>query len=69
MDKNTVGWIASFLQGRTTSIQLRELATEDLEINTGIPQGSPMSPVSYLFYNADVLEDAAQGVPNAATGG
>jgi hypothetical protein len=69
MDEKTVGWIASFLKGRTTTIQLREHTTEPLQIETGIPQGSSISPILYLFYNADILENASRQVTGAATGG
>ena len=31
--------------------------TYSLEKATGIPQGSPMSPVLYIFYNADLVEE------------
>ncbi|EDN02399.1 predicted protein [Histoplasma mississippiense (nom. inval.)] len=69
MDEKIVGWVASFLQSRTTTIQLREYTTEPLHVETGIPQGSPISPVLYLFYNADILEDAPLRVTGAAAGG
>ena len=29
---------------------------EERTANVGIPQGSPLSPILYLFYNADLLE-------------
>ncbi|EDN04466.1 predicted protein [Histoplasma mississippiense (nom. inval.)] len=69
MDERIVGWVASFLRNRTTIIQLREHTTEPLQVETGIPQGSPISPVLYLFYNADILEDAPLRVTGAAAGG
>ena len=27
-------------------------------VDLGIPQGSPISPILYLFYNADLLEES-----------
>ncbi|EDN08137.1 predicted protein [Histoplasma mississippiense (nom. inval.)] len=69
MDERIVGWVASFLRNRTTTIPLRECTTEPLHVETGIPQGSPISPVLYLFYNADILEDAPLRVTGAAAGG
>ncbi|KAJ3571479.1 hypothetical protein NPX13_g5362 [Xylaria arbuscula] len=37
------------------------------EISTGIPQGSPLSPILYLFYNADLIDDCNKG-DTSATG-
>jgi hypothetical protein len=51
-----VGWIASFLSERTTIIQMGELELEEYHVDMGIPQGSPLSLILYLFYNADLLE-------------
>ena len=56
IDLRIVKWIHSFLRGRSTSIRTNEATTEGSEIDTGIPQGSPLSPVLYLFYNADLLD-------------
>jgi len=28
----------------------------EYEITTGIPHGSPLSPITYLFYYADLIE-------------
>ena len=28
------------------------------KVDLGIPQGSPISPILYLFYNADLLEES-----------
>lgn len=30
--------------------------TSQFAVQTKIPQGSPISPILYLFYNADLLE-------------
>src|SRR6202008_3826887 len=52
-----IGWIYSFLSDRSTSIRLQDFESGTEEIDLGIPQGSPISPILYLFYNADLLEE------------
>ncbi|GES66033.1 hypothetical protein ATETN484_0014000100 [Aspergillus terreus] len=51
-----VPWIASFLSNRYMRIRMPEHITELFPTTTGIPQGSPLSPILYLLYNADLIE-------------
>ena len=42
--------------------------TQPMTVRTGIPQGSPISPILFLFYNAGILEktqDLANGSAHA----
>jgi ribonuclease HI len=57
IDGRIVRWISSFLVNRTTTIRLNEYTSEPMDTSTGIPQGSPLSPILYLFYNADLLDN------------
>ncbi|KAK7433457.1 reverse transcriptase, partial [Colletotrichum acutatum] len=38
------------------------------KLDTGIPQGSPLSPILYLFYNADLLDSCNETGDTTATG-
>jgi len=42
--------------------------SERYAINTGIPQGSPLSPILYLFYNADLIEECNKEESVGSTG-
>uniref|UniRef100_A0A1L7UN13 Reverse transcriptase n=1 Tax=Fusarium mangiferae TaxID=192010 RepID=A0A1L7UN13_FUSMA len=54
--QNIVRWTESFLCDRSTTLKLQEYTAPSAPIQTGIPQGSPVSPILYLFYNADLIE-------------
>lgn len=49
-------WISSFLQDRTTTLKLVGFTLSQLSVNVGIPQGSPLSPILYLFYNLNLVD-------------
>jgi len=56
VDNRINAWVKSFLEGRSTTLKLQEYTAPSAPIQTGIPQGSPVSPILYLFYNADLIE-------------
>ena len=56
IDKKVVAWIASLLESRHTKIVIDGHKSRQYNITTGIPQGSPLSLILYLFYNADLIE-------------
>jgi hypothetical protein len=61
-DKGFPPWIVdmirSFLSDRTASFHLPGIVSERFHLNTGVPQGSPLSPILFLFFAAPLLERA-----------
>ena len=37
-------------------LRFNESTTESIAIEAGVPQGSPLSPILYMFYNSDLLD-------------
>jgi len=61
--ENIVRWVSSFMTERRTTITLQEGPMGDFDIKTGIPQGSPLSPILFLFFNADLIDDLHAAFP------
>jgi hypothetical protein len=55
-----VRFIASFLQDRHTRIAYPGYKSEWIQTQTGIPQGSPLSPILFLFFISELLETFQQ---------
>ena len=49
--------IASFLTGRQTQIVYTGYESKWIYTQTGIPQGSPLSPILFLFFISELLEE------------
>ncbi|KAK9445095.1 hypothetical protein VB005_01558 [Metarhizium brunneum] len=56
VSEKIVRWVASFLSDRSATLKMQEYTAPVTPIKTGIAQGSPFSPILYLFYNADLIE-------------
>jgi hypothetical protein len=50
-------WVEAFCSDRTASIQVNEQASESRRLpQAGLPQGSPLSHILFLFFNADLVQ-------------
>ncbi|KAK8036812.1 reverse transcriptase [Apiospora phragmitis] len=50
-------WISAFCSGRTATILVNGHTSERRSLpQAGLPQGSPLSPILFLFFNADLVQ-------------
>jgi exonuclease III len=50
-------WIKAFCSDRTATIQINGQTSEMRSLpQAGLPQGSPLSPILFLFFNADLVQ-------------
>jgi hypothetical protein len=51
-----VNWLENFLYGRSTKLHFNGWTLETINTAAGVPQGSPLSPLLYIYYNSELLE-------------
>ena len=49
-------WVESFLHELSTKIKFKRVQSTSFPTPTGVPQGSSLSPILYIYYNADLLD-------------
>lgn len=55
--EQAVRWIADFCKDRKAKVVVGKFESEEKTIDfPGIPQGSPLSPLLYIWYNADLVD-------------
>ena len=59
-----LAWMASFLDSRTFRVRIGNSHSESRKILGGVPQGSPLSPILYVLYTADLLRGLPRGITN-----
>jgi len=55
-----LGWLASYLQGRTQSVKLSSTFSREYKVEIGVPQGSALGPLLFVLYTSESTQIAVR---------
>ena len=60
IDSDLVTWTGSFLTDQKIQLVINRHDNEEKEVDTGIPQGFPVSPIFFLIYISKVFDKVSE---------
>jgi len=60
--RTLIQWISSFLLDRSIAIRVDGYLSNPHSINSGVPQGSVISPVLFILFTNDVLSSTSSSI-------
>jgi hypothetical protein len=49
-------WLGSYLSGRIQKIRIGDAVSEDIKVTAGVPQGSNMGPLCFIWFVIKISE-------------
>jgi hypothetical protein len=56
LPEEVVKWVKWFMEGKTYCLHFEGIVSDPIEWRSGLPQGSPLSPILFLLYDSLLLE-------------
>jgi hypothetical protein len=60
-------WVESFMSDRKVRIKIDGRTGKVMDVETGVPQGSPTSPILFAIYIAGLFKKAEKEAPKVTT--